>query len=78
MPIYKGSWIPKPKTFKPIFIPTIPLDAKVSELIDSRNQWKENLIYQSFIKEDVKAIVGRPFPKNSRVDKVLWHYNKKG
>ena len=49
--IYKSNWILRPNTFKPFSIPSLPEDAKVAELIDARNQWKEDLILKHFNKE---------------------------
>lgn len=78
MRVYKDNWIPRPITFKPITSPTLPSNATVSELMDQDHKWKEELLYEQFIKEDADAIKNIPLPNNPNKDQVLWHYDKKG
>ena len=54
--IHKANWIPKLLTFKPMFKPNMPTNALVSELINEKNHWDQNLIYIHFDKLDVDSI----------------------
>ncbi|KAH9736873.1 putative reverse transcriptase/RNA-dependent DNA polymerase [Citrus sinensis] len=76
--IYHSRWIPRPKTFKPFSPPKLPLESTVSELIDVENQWKELLVQQSFVEEDVQQILRIPLPRNPSPDQPLWHFDKRG
>lgn len=67
----------RPATFKPIFTLSLPIKAKVPELIDSNHQWKEDLINSSFAREDTKCIKGIPLPRTPQEDMLLWHFDKK-
>lgn len=75
--IYRSNWIPRPDTFKPFSIPSLPDNAKVTELIDTRNQWKEDLIHQHFNKEYAEAIMSIPLFRSPKMDDVCWHFDKK-
>lgn len=57
MQIYKSNWIPRPDTFKPFSTPSMLDDANVTKLIDTRNQWKVDLIHQHFNKEDAESYI---------------------
>lgn len=46
--------------------------------MDQDHKWKEELLYEQFIKEDADAIKNIPLPNNPNKDQVLWHYDKKG
>lgn len=74
--IYKSCWIPKPETFRVISLPTLPMEAKVSELIDQNNMWKESMIQQHFLSDDAEKILKIPPPKAPSLDQPLWHYDK--
>lgn len=76
--IYRGNWMSRPLTFKPVSLPSLPIDVTVSELIDDDNQWKVGLIYQHFVKEDADTITRIPLPRQPTADQVLWHFDKKG
>ena len=76
--IHKANWIPKLSTFKPIFKPTLPPDALVSELIKYENCWDERLIYKHFQKMDADTIAKIPLPRRPSEDELIWHYEKNG
>ncbi|KAL9453009.1 hypothetical protein AB3S75_008744 [Citrus x aurantiifolia] len=35
--VYKDNWIPRPDTFKPISLPSLPIDTTVADLMDDEN-----------------------------------------
>ncbi|KAL9411236.1 hypothetical protein AB3S75_044931 [Citrus x aurantiifolia] len=76
--VYKDNWIPRPLTFKPISVQTLPSDTTVSELITNDNRWKEALLFDQFVQEDADAIMNIPLPRNHSKDQVIWHYDRKG
>ncbi|KAH9697612.1 zf-RVT domain-containing protein [Citrus sinensis] len=76
--VFRSNWLPRPATFKPIFKPKLPADAKVAVLIDNENKWKACLIQKIFSKEDAETILNIPLPRSKRKDQVIWHYDKKG
>ncbi|KAH9656896.1 putative reverse transcriptase/RNA-dependent DNA polymerase [Citrus sinensis] len=76
--IYKGNWIPKPTSFKPVSPPSLPSDTRVAELIKEDNQWNEDMICQHFLREDAEIILRIPIPSTPMADQILWHYDKKG
>lgn len=69
--------MPRPISFKPISLSSLPIDATVSELIDDDNQWKIELIYQHFVKQDAYMITRISLPSEPLADQVQWHYDKK-
>lgn len=76
--IFKDNWIPKPMSFKPVFPSTLHKEAQVAEVIGPENQWNEGLIRQHFSREDAKAMLKIPLPKEDKDDEVLWHFDRKG
>ncbi|KAH9671011.1 putative reverse transcriptase/RNA-dependent DNA polymerase [Citrus sinensis] len=76
--IYKGNWIPRPTSFKPVSPPSLPSDTRVAELIKEDNQWNEDMICQHFFREDADIILRIPIPSTPMADQILWHYDKKG
>lgn len=76
--IYSSNWIPRPSTFKTISAPTLPIDAKVSMLINEEHKWNEALIRQHFKSEDADCILKIMLPRFSRPDRLLWAYDKHG
>lgn len=74
--IYKSYWIPRPETFRVISPPTLPMEVKVSEMIDQNNMWKESIIQQHFLPDDAEKILKIPLPKAPSLDQPLWHYDK--
>lgn len=70
--------VAKPSTFKPFSPPKLPLESRVSELINGENKWKEVLIQKNFMKEDAQQILNIPLPRTPKPDKLLWHFNKRG
>ncbi|KAH9669444.1 reverse transcriptase domain-containing protein [Citrus sinensis] len=76
--VYKDNWIPRPLTFKPISVQTLPSDTTVFELITNDNRWKEALLFDQFVQEDADAIMNIPLPRNHSRDQVIWHYDRKG
>ncbi|KAL9411912.1 hypothetical protein AB3S75_045503 [Citrus x aurantiifolia] len=53
-------------------------DTTVAELIDEKQQWREDLIIEHFRQEDAEAIIQIPLPKRPKEDQLIWHYDKKG
>lgn len=49
----------------------MPDDANVTEIIDTKNQWKVNLIHQHFNKEDAEAILSIPLFRSPQVDEKV-------
>ncbi|KAH9784956.1 reverse transcriptase domain-containing protein [Citrus sinensis] len=76
--VYKGNWMPRPTSFKPVSPPSLPIDSRVSDLINAANQWNEGLINQHFGKEDAEMILRIPLPSRPMEDQIVWHYDKKG
>lgn len=76
--VFKSSWIPRPTTFKPTNPSSLLKGTLVAELINGDNQWKEELIYRHFCKEDADAIVQIPLPRKQNDDKLIWHYDQRG
>ncbi|KAH9666470.1 putative reverse transcriptase/RNA-dependent DNA polymerase [Citrus sinensis] len=76
--IHKANWIPQPSTFQPVFKPTLPSDAMVSELINKANYWDEKRIYEHFDKMDADLIIKISLPRRPREDELIWHYGKNG
>lgn len=52
--IHSNNWIPRPTTFRPMFVISLAADVKVPALIDTNHQWNVNLIDQNFAEEDAK------------------------
>ncbi|KAH9793378.1 putative reverse transcriptase/RNA-dependent DNA polymerase [Citrus sinensis] len=76
--VYQSQWIPRPITFQPISPPSLSPYTTVAELISEEQKWKEDVIRQHFLKEDVEQILKIPLPRQPKPDQVLWHYDKKG
>ncbi|KAH9724434.1 putative reverse transcriptase/RNA-dependent DNA polymerase [Citrus sinensis] len=76
--IYKSNWLPRPEAFKPFSPPTLDIQAVVADLIDENQNWKKEMIYQHFMKEDAAMIVRIQLPKTPKPDQYLWHYDKYG
>lgn len=62
--IQSSNWTPRPTTFRPVVMLPLPVEAKVSALIDPNHQWNVGLIDQNFVKEDVERIKRIPLPRN--------------
>lgn len=76
--IHSSNWIPRPSTFKPILVQSLPTESRVSELLDQNHQWNEAMINQNFANEDAEIIRNIPLPRTPQEDMVIWHYDKKG
>ncbi|KAL9441066.1 hypothetical protein AB3S75_019689 [Citrus x aurantiifolia] len=76
--VYRGNWIPRPSTFKPLSRIKMPIDTTVSMMVDNENRWKTYLIQQNFVKDDAEAILSIPLPRRQSEDEVIWHYDKRG
>ncbi|KAL9460764.1 hypothetical protein AB3S75_003882 [Citrus x aurantiifolia] len=66
--VYGNNWIPRPTTFKPISAPLMGAATTVAELIDEKQQWREDLILQHFRPEDAEAIMQISLPKRPKED----------
>ncbi|XP_050211934.1 uncharacterized protein LOC126662091 [Mercurialis annua] len=64
-------------TFKIYGQSALDITSSVSELIEN-GRWKENLIQRSFLSKDVEYIQSIPLPQSNLLDKLRWHYDKKG
>lgn len=76
--VYQNDWIPRPVTFKRISPPSLHLETTVSELINEKQEWKEDMIRQYFLRVDADQIIKIPLPRQPKPDKLLWHYDKRG
>ncbi|KAK9203246.1 hypothetical protein WN943_013500 [Citrus x changshan-huyou] len=50
----------------------------VSELINEKHEWNEELIQQHFLRVDAEQITKIPLPRQPKPNQVVWHYDKKG
>lgn len=75
--VFRGNWIPRPSTFKPVSTPNLPSEATVAMLIDNENKWKADLIQKMFLKEDAETILSIPLPRKKRYDQVITTMIKK-
>ena len=53
-------------------------ETTVSELINEKHEWDEELIRQNFLRADAEQITRIPLPRQPNPDQVVWHYDKKG
>lgn len=76
--VYQSKWLPRPDTFKLISPPKLHSETAVSELINEKHEWDEELIRQNFLRVDAEQITRIPLPRQPNPDQVVWHYDKKG
>ena len=76
--VYQSKWLPRPDTFKLISPPKLHLETAVSELINEKHEWNEELIQQYFLRVDAEQITKIHLPRQPNPDQVVWHYDKKG
>lgn len=55
----------------------MPPNSVVTDLINNQ-QWKEDVIVQNFIEEDVARFLRIPLPRSPQLDKIIWHFDKHG
>lgn len=75
--IQARNWIPRLTTFRPIRMPSLHLEAKVSELILPNQLWNESLIEQNFTRVDAEIIKRILLPRTPQEYEVIWHYDRK-
>ena len=76
--IYSDNWLLRPKTFRPISPPTLPINSVVVDLIKANKQWDEIKLNHHFMEVDTAEILKIPLPVEQSEDEVLWHYDKRG
>ena len=71
--IWLDKWLPKQTTFRVISPPTtIPADLRVCTLLNEDNrEWKEDMIRQIFLPDDVNAILGIPRSRTQAKDHLI-------
>lgn len=71
------GYLPRLTTFRPIRMPSLHLEAKVSELILPNQLWNESLIEQNFTRVDAEIIKRILLPRTPQEYEVIWHYDRK-
>ncbi|KAH9718251.1 zf-RVT domain-containing protein [Citrus sinensis] len=56
----------------------LPNDTVVTDLIDERHHWKEDIICQHFSKEASERILQTPLPRIPQQDILIWKFDKHG
>ena len=69
-------WIPRPSSLKPIHINS-PMPTYVKDLMLVPSSWNESLLNTFFLPLEHELISSIPLSIQSRVDEVIWHYEKK-
>ena len=78
--IWRDKWIPSPSTYKVITLEiTLEQIQWVNDLIDEDSkEWKRALVCQSFLPQDIDAILSIPLSVTEVRDRVIWAENKNG
>ncbi|KAG6653325.1 hypothetical protein CIPAW_05G068400 [Carya illinoinensis] len=78
--IWKDKWLPKPNTYKPQdSIRFLHENTKVSFLIDDYTfQWKRDLVFSMFTKEEVELILKIPISPPFKPDRIFWRCTSSG
>ena len=78
--IWKDKWIQQPSTYKVVTPESTSLQVvRVCDLIDgTRKEWKEDLIHQCFLPQDVEAILSIPLSAYGGRDRMIWAATKNG
>ncbi|KAK3230810.1 hypothetical protein Dsin_002691 [Dipteronia sinensis] len=66
------------KTFKVISPPVLGENALGCDLKLPFGFWNDDLIWESFMSDDIEIILGIPCSSSSRQDSLIWHFEKFG
>ncbi|XP_061999476.1 uncharacterized protein LOC133716838 [Rosa rugosa] len=76
--VWEDPWLPLPYSFKPFSPPMEGLETlKVADLIDE-HEWVVPFLDEIFTPLEVSLIAQIPLSIRGAVDRVVWHYDKKG
>ncbi|XP_024172006.1 uncharacterized protein LOC112178017 [Rosa chinensis] len=78
--IWNDPWVPLPYRFKPFSIPMQGAeDLRVVDLIDEETgDWQEWLLHELFTPMEVVNIMKIPLSLSGGIDRLVWHFDKKG
>lgn len=71
------NWIPRPHSFKPLVLSSLP-DTNVASLITPERAWNVTMLNSLFYPLDEKQIPSIPLSYSAREDSDYWFYEKKG
>lgn len=54
------------------------IEQRVNVLLDENNSWREDLLHNTFLPQDVEDILNIPTGEKSSKDEIIWHLDKKG
>ncbi|KAL5739883.1 hypothetical protein ACOSQ2_029063 [Xanthoceras sorbifolium] len=75
--IYEDQWLLRESTFR-VCSPRFLLEGVlVVGLIGESGSWSEEIVRRYFIPEEAEAILSIPLSRNSRMDSIMWHYDKR-
>lgn len=72
--VWKDKWLPNPSTYKVVTPENLgPGVTWVRDIIDGdRMEWRADLIRQTFMPQDVDAILSIPLSANRARDRLIW------
>ena len=72
--VWKDKWLPNPSTYKVVSSENLgPRVTWVRDIIDGdRMEWRADLIRQTFMPQDVDAILSIPLSANRARDRLIW------
>ena len=72
--VWKDKWLPNPSTYKVVTSENLgPRVTWVRDIIDGdKMEWRANLIRQTFMLQDVDAILSIPLSANRARDRLIW------
>ena len=78
--VWKDKWLPNPSTYKVVTPENLgPGVTWVRDIIDGdRMEWRADLIRQTFMPQDVDAILNIPLSANRARDRLIWAGTKNG
>lgn len=78
--IRTDKWLPKNPAVMIVSPPTVlPLDSRVSELIDeATHTWKSDLVHSEFLAHEANMVLGIPLSCSSTLDRQVWFPTKNG
>lgn len=76
--IDKDPWINRTVSLSPLVTVDFLNGQRVNRLLDENNNWKKELLIQSFSPQDVEDIMNIPTGEKSSRDEIIWRYDKKG
>ena len=78
--VWKDKWLQQPSTYRVVTPASSSQQVeRVCDLIDGdQKEWKEDLIRQCFLPQDVEAILSIPLNAHGARDRMIWAENKNG